>query len=93
MTKQILGLSIVPATPWVALAQQPKPAAPVPAKKPAAATPASRVDTIIALVKGGMSESLVLSTIRKQGKAYELSVEDIRPRKCSTWKRSRLVRW
>jgi len=36
MPKRIRRLSIVPATPWVALAQQPKPAAPVPAKKPAA---------------------------------------------------------
>jgi curli biogenesis system outer membrane secretion channel CsgG len=79
MTKQILGLLIMPATLWVALAQQPaqqtKPAAPAAAKKPA--TPASPVDTIIALVKGGMSESLVISTIRKQGKAYDLSAEDM----------------
>ena len=56
----------------VAPAQTPKPTA-----KPAAAAskgaPASGVDTIIELVKGGMSESLVLKTIQKSGKAYNLT--------------------
>jgi curli biogenesis system outer membrane secretion channel CsgG len=47
-------------------------------QKPAAAPRAtSGVDTVIALVKGGMSENLVLSTLRREGKPYTLSTADL----------------
>jgi curli biogenesis system outer membrane secretion channel CsgG len=51
-----------------------KPATQKPAAAPRAA---SGVDTVIALVKGGMSESLVLSTLRREGKPYTLSTADL----------------
>lgn len=50
-----------------------KPAAPAPAK----ASAASGVDTVIALVKGGMSEALVIRTLKREGKAYVLSPADL----------------
>jgi len=47
--------------------------------KPAArkASASSGVDTIIALVKGGMSETLIIKTIQSSGKTYELSPTDM----------------
>ena len=54
------------------------PAKPLPAPPPApkAAAP-SGVDTVIALVKGGMSEALVIKTLKREGKAYTLSAADL----------------
>jgi curli biogenesis system outer membrane secretion channel CsgG len=54
-------------------------AAQTPPPKPLAAKPAasSGVETVIALVKGGMSESLVLKTLKREGKAYTLSAADL----------------
>jgi curli biogenesis system outer membrane secretion channel CsgG len=49
-----------------------------PAKSPAAAPKvASGVDTVIALVKGGMSESLVIRTLKREGKTYTLTSADL----------------
>src|SRR5262249_17707011 len=54
------------------------PAKPLPAPPPAPkAAAVSGVDTVIALVKGGMSESLVIKTLKREGKAYTLSAADL----------------
>jgi len=50
------------------------PAAPKPAAAPRAP---SGVDTVIALVKGGMSEALVVRTLQREGKTYTLSTADL----------------
>jgi len=64
-----------------AAAQTPPKPAPPPAPatpKPAAAPRApSGVDTVIALVKGGMSEALVVRTLQREGKTYTLSTGDL----------------
>src|SRR5579872_5583851 len=44
-------------------------------KQPGSAKPS--VDTVIELVQGGMSESLVIKTLRSQGTAYSLSPADL----------------
>jgi curli biogenesis system outer membrane secretion channel CsgG len=44
-------------------------------KQPGSAKPS--IDTVIELVQGGMSESLVIKTLQRQGKAYSLSTEDM----------------
>ena len=66
----------------VGLAAQAPTAKPAPSTaKPAAAqakpAAASGVDTVIALVKGGMSEALVIRTLRAEGKTYKLSTADL----------------
>ena len=49
-----------------------------PPPKPAAAPKAaSGVDNVIALVKGGMSEALVIRTLKREGKTYTLSTADL----------------
>ena len=53
-----------------------KPSTAKPAARPAAPA-ASGVDTVIALVKGGMSEALVIRTLRGEGKVYKLSTADL----------------
>ena len=53
-----------------------KPAA-APAAKATKATAASGVDTVIELVKGGMSEALVIRTLKREGKTYTLSTADL----------------
>jgi len=58
----------------VGLAAQTPPAKPM---APAAPKPASSVDTVIALVKGGMSEALVIRTLKREGKTYDLSPADL----------------
>jgi curli biogenesis system outer membrane secretion channel CsgG len=48
--------------------------------KPATAKPAaapSGVDTVIALLKAGMSETLVIQSIRQEGRTYKLSTADL----------------
>lgn len=87
MTIRLAALSVLGS---MLLAQAPssvgtvKPPVAVPSKpaiaKPAVArpaVPASGVDPIIALVKGGMSETLVLKTIQRGGKAYNLTPADM----------------
>jgi hypothetical protein len=44
------------------------PSAPSAAAKPAAAVPPSQVDTVIQLVKGGMSEALIIRTLQRENK-------------------------
>jgi len=51
-------------------------AAPKPAAKPAA-KPVSQVDSVIQLVKSGMSESLIIKTLQKQNKPANLSPADL----------------
>jgi curli biogenesis system outer membrane secretion channel CsgG len=43
----------------------------------APAVPASGVDTVISLVKGGMSESMVIRTLKSEGKTYTLTTADL----------------
>lgn len=38
---------------------------------------ASQVDNVIALVKGGMSEAMVLKTLKREGKTYTLSTAEL----------------
>jgi hypothetical protein len=52
----------------------PPKAAPRPA---AAAAPANDVDTVIQLVKSGMPDSLVIKTLQKSGKSYNLAPADV----------------
>src|SRR5438067_11720598 len=56
-----------------AQAPPPKPAVAAPAR--AAASPG--VDTVIALVKGGMSEALVIKTLKREAKVYTLSAANL----------------
>ena len=65
LTAQTPGAKPAPSTAKPPL--PPRPAAPAP----------SGVDTVIALVKGGMSEALVIRTLRAEGKAYKLSTADL----------------
>jgi curli biogenesis system outer membrane secretion channel CsgG len=71
--KLILPTSFFAMMLAVGIAAQTAPA------KPAAAAPraASGVDTVIALVKGGMSEALVIRTLKREGKTYTLSAADL----------------
>ncbi|MES1254023.1 MAG: hypothetical protein ABUS56_00320, partial [Acidobacteriota bacterium] len=48
-----------------------------PPKAAAASKAVSGVDTVIALVKGGMSEALVIRTLKREGKTYTLSTTDL----------------
>ena len=59
----------------VAVAQAPAPAtAP---KKAAAPKAASPVDSVIQLVKGGMSDDLIIRSLKKSNKAVDLSPADM----------------
>lgn len=51
--------------------------APLAAQPEQKSADANGVDTIIALVKANMSEALVLKTIQRQNKAYDLTPEDL----------------
>jgi curli biogenesis system outer membrane secretion channel CsgG len=44
---------------------------------PAAATAASGVDTVIALVKSKLPEAMIIRTLKQEGKAYKLSPADL----------------
>jgi curli biogenesis system outer membrane secretion channel CsgG len=65
----------------VALAQTPAPApAPAPAaapKRAAAPKAASPVDSVIQLVKGGMSDDLIIRSLKKNNKSVDLSPSDM----------------
>ncbi len=50
---------------------------PKPATKAAAKPATSLVDTVIALVKGGLSEALVIQSIRQEGKPRPLAAADL----------------
>jgi curli biogenesis system outer membrane secretion channel CsgG len=62
----------------MSLAAQSAPAKGAAQKAPAAkASAASGVDNVIELVKAGMSESLVIRTLKGEGKTYKLSTADL----------------
>src|SRR5262245_46401572 len=68
----LTGLLVVPT-----LAAQAPPVRPAPRPAPRPAAAPSGVDTVIQLVKGGLSETLVLKTIQDEGKTYKLSTADL----------------
>jgi len=70
--KMVLLLVLAPAV--LVQAQTAKPPASSPARKPVAAK--SQVDIVIELVKGGMSESMVIKTLQREGKAIPVSTAD-----------------
>jgi len=84
-TTRLLAAGVIAAAvmlaPVVGHGQAAAPAAPRPLPPPPkAATPkpaASGVDTVIALVKGGMSEAMVIKTLQREGKTYTLSTADL----------------
>jgi curli biogenesis system outer membrane secretion channel CsgG len=59
--------------------QSPAPKSPSALVAPGKAGPSasSGVDTVIALVKGGMSDALVIKTLRREGKVYTLTAADL----------------
>lgn len=74
--------AVAPAAP------APKPAVPAPkpaaviaprpaVAKPVAAPASSGIDTVIQLVKGNMSEGMIIRTLRSAGKAYALTPQDM----------------
>src|SRR3954452_9743920 len=73
--RMVLG-SVVAVMLAVTAAAQTPPPKPIP---PAAARPAasSGVDTVVALVKGGMSEALVIKTLKREATASSLSAADL----------------
>ena len=73
--KKIATVSIL--TGLLALAQDKPAPAPAAARKPAPAAAASPVDNVIELVKGGMSESLIIGTLKRQNKPANLSTADM----------------
>ncbi len=50
---------------------------PAPAHKHTAAKPASQVDSVIQFVKGGMSEDLIIKSLKKTNKPVDLSPADM----------------
>jgi curli biogenesis system outer membrane secretion channel CsgG len=70
--------SLLSAALLAQTAPTPKPAAAA-SNKPAAARggASAQVDNVIALVKGGMSEAMVLKTLKREGKTYTLSTADL----------------
>jgi curli biogenesis system outer membrane secretion channel CsgG len=63
----------------VALAQTPPAAAPAPAAAPKRTAPkaVSPVDSVIQLVKGGMSDDLIIRSLKKTNKPVDLSTADM----------------
>jgi curli biogenesis system outer membrane secretion channel CsgG len=61
----------------VALAQAPAPAPAAAPKRAAAPKAASPVDSVIQLVKGGMSDDLIIRSLKKSNKAVDLSPADM----------------
>jgi len=61
----------------VALAQAPAPAPAAAPKRAAAPKAASPVDSVIQLVKGGMSDDLIIRSLKKTNKAVDLSPADM----------------
>jgi curli biogenesis system outer membrane secretion channel CsgG len=74
--KSIAPVSVLACV--LALAQDKPATTPAPAQhKAAAPKPASQVDTVIQLVKGGMSESLIIKTLQRQNKPANLTSDDM----------------
>ncbi len=72
----VLLAGLLLQTGGLAQTPAPAPAAPKPAAKPTA-KPVSQVDSVIQLVKSGMSESLIIKTLQKQNKPANLSPADL----------------
>jgi curli biogenesis system outer membrane secretion channel CsgG len=76
--KSFLSIAIIAVAAW---GQTPPATAPAPAAAPkrAAATtkPASPVDSVIQLVKAGMSDDLIIKSLKKTNKAADLSPADM----------------
>jgi curli biogenesis system outer membrane secretion channel CsgG len=75
-------LSVIAIIATVAFGQTPPPAAPAAApaaapKRAAAPKAASPVDSVIQLVKGGMSDDLIIRSLKKTNKAVDLSPADM----------------
>jgi len=71
-------LSVIAIIATVAFGQIPPPAAPAVAPKRAAAPkPASPVDSVIQLVKAGMSDDLIIKSLKKTNKSADLSPADM----------------
>jgi curli biogenesis system outer membrane secretion channel CsgG len=68
--------SVITITLAATAAAQTSPAKPL-SSPPPKATATSGVETVIALVKGGMSEALVIKTLKREGKAYTLTPADL----------------
>src|SRR5215469_18535086 len=68
-------ISVILALAGLLALAQDKPTA-TPARKPAAAAAASPVDSVVKLLKSGMSESLILKTIQKQ-KPYTPTTDEM----------------
>ena len=74
-----MKLSLIPSIviiAAVAMGQTPPAAAPAP-KRAAAPRAASPVDSVIQLVKGGMSDDLIIRSLKKNNKAVDLSPADM----------------
>ena len=69
------------AAPTVKPAPAAAAAAPKPVTRPAAAKPAaaalSHVDTIVELVKSGLSETMIVSALKREARTYNLSTMDL----------------
>jgi curli biogenesis system outer membrane secretion channel CsgG len=78
---KLKSLAIISIAAMVAVGQTPPPAQPAKpataAPKAAAAKPASPVDSVIQLVKSGMSEGLIIKTLQRQNKAMALAPADL----------------
>ena len=67
-------LTLVVVAVWaVALGAQAPGAKPTPSTAKPAPAASSGVDTVIALVKSGMSEALVIQALKSEGKTYKLT--------------------
>lgn len=71
------GLSLCVMAQTAAPKAAPLPAPKAAPKAAATAAPSSDVDTVIQLVKSGMPDSLVVKTIQKSGKSYNLAPADV----------------
>lgn len=71
------GILAVAQTVPPAAGQISTPSAPKPAARPAAPTAPSQVDSVIKLVKGGMSEPFIINYLQKNNKAADLTPSDI----------------
>jgi len=74
---KLKSLVFIAITATAASAQSPAPAAAPAPKRAAAPRAASPVDSVIQLVKGGMSDDLIIRSLKKTNKATDLSTADM----------------
>jgi len=75
-TRRAVVASAVAVMLTTSTAAQNAPTRPLPPPPPKSSSGAG-VDTVIALVKGGMSEALVIKTLKREGKVYTLTPSDL----------------